>query len=161
MGEDKNRLVVADRQWANDIPEWLLEEIKAERMIYGLANIIKPLQPHEQVGDAEVFAYLYTEALRQPLSNEHYNIYLYLFNKIMKRRGKEIPEELKFDRELNDYEQHILNELKYMIWKHRGGEISHPLLDAMRKIKEDIDKQQKFMKERKIKPLSCFMGGIK
>ena len=35
----KNRLVVGDMSWADVIPEWLLDEIKAERLIYGLAGI--------------------------------------------------------------------------------------------------------------------------
>lgn len=154
----ENKLVVANVGWANAIPEWLLEEIKAERMILGLAGIMKPLEPHQQVGDAEVLVYLMTESLTQPLSNEHYTIYLYLFNKIMKRNGKEIPEGLKFDRELDSYHKHILNDLKYMIWKHRGGEIKHPLLNAMRELKKDIEKKQKIIEEKKVKPLTCFGG---
>ena len=151
-----NKLVVSDIGWAETIPEWLLDEIRAERLILGLASIGRDLEDWQKVGDAEVLVYLMTESLRQPLSKEHFNIYLYLFNKIMKRRGKEIPEELEFNRELDDYEQHILKELKYMIYKHRGGDIDHPLLNAMRELKKDIERTEKIRKEKKMLPLEFF-----
>lgn len=154
----ENRLVVADIGWKDMIPEWLIEEIRAERMVLGLAGIMKNLEPQQQVGDAEVLAYLMTESMRQPLSDEHFTIYLYLFNKVMKRVGKEVPDELKYEGELDNYHQHILNNLKYEIWKHRGGEISHPLLDIMRKLKKDIEERQKVIEEKKVKPLSAFGG---
>jgi len=151
-----NKLVVSDIGWAETIPEWLLDEIRAERLILGLASIGRDLEDWQKVGDAEVLVYLMTESLRQPLSKEHFNIYLYLFNKIMKRRGKEIPEELKFNRELDNYEQHILKELKYMIYKRRGGDIDHPLLNAMRELKKDIERTEKIRKEKKMLPLEFF-----
>ena len=50
MEKSKNRLVVGDATWADIIPDWLLEEIKAERLIYGLAGIANPEVP--KVGDA-------------------------------------------------------------------------------------------------------------
>ena len=152
----KNKLIVADLGWAETIPEWLLNEVRAERLILGLAGICKDLEDWQKVGDAEVLIYLYTESLKQPLSREHFNIYLYLFNKIMRRRGKEIPEDLKFNRELDRYEEHILRELKYIIYSRRGGDIDHPVLNAMRELKRDVEKIEKVRKDRKMIPLECF-----
>ena len=36
----RNKLVVANRGWAETIPEWLLDEVRAERLVYGLADIM-------------------------------------------------------------------------------------------------------------------------
>jgi len=48
----KNRLVVADSGWAETLPDWLIKEVKAERLMYGLASITNPNCP--KVGDAEM-----------------------------------------------------------------------------------------------------------
>ena len=63
----KNRLVVGDMSWADMIPDWLLEEIKHERIIYGLAGISNPEAP--KIGDAEVIAYLMTATSAQNLTS--------------------------------------------------------------------------------------------
>ena len=154
--DKKNKLIVANLGWSETIPEWLLEEVRAERLILGLAGIYKDLEDWQKVGDTEVLIYLYTESLTQPLSKEHFNLYLYLFNKIMRRRGIEIPEDLKFSRELDRYEQHILRELKYMIYNRRGRDIEHPLLNAMRELKRDVEKVERIRKDKKMIPLECF-----
>ena len=132
MRENKNRLVVADKGWAETIPEWLLEEVKFERLLYSFASLMKGGKT--QVGDAEVAVYLYTLSLRQPLSYEYANIYFYLCTQLFKRRGKEIPAELR-KRELEDYEKNLLDQLREEIYKARGGEIDHPLLNALREVK--------------------------
>ena len=38
----KNRLVAGDASWADLIPKWILDEVAAERMILGLAGLMKP-----------------------------------------------------------------------------------------------------------------------
>ena len=139
MAEKKeNRLVVGAMEWADMIPEWLKEEVEAERMIYGLGSLIGR---GPKVGDAEVCAYLMTASLRQPLSSEHVNIYMYLVTRLFKKRGKEVPLSIRKD-ELTEWEEHELEELRDMIYRSRGGEIHHPLLNAMRQLKKDIKRKE-------------------
>ncbi len=95
----ENRLVVGDVGWAETIPDWLLEEVKAERFFLGLGSLISDC---EKVGDAEACVYLYTASLRQPLDHYQAEVYIYLTAKL--------------------------------------GEINHPLLNAMRGLKKEIDK---------------------
>ena len=88
----ENRIVVADLNWAETVPEWLKEEVKSERLILGLRSVLKPIR---EVGDAEVCLYLYTAGLRQPLTYELTEVYVHLVGKLLKKRGKEISEEMK------------------------------------------------------------------
>lgn len=133
--QKENPIVVADREWAKDIPEWLLKEVKVERLVYGLASLMKRGTP--QVGDAEVAVYLMTNALRQPMSSEYANIYAYLLTRLFRKKGKEVPEDIRRE-ELTDWEEHEFRELKDMIYRRRGGDISHPLVDAMKQLKKDL-----------------------
>jgi len=134
--KNKNRLVVGDAGWAKEIPEWILEEIKTERILYGLANIME--SNNKMIGDAETVAYLMTASLHAPMSTEYANIYFYLTARLMKKRGiEELPDFVQeaFDRGLTDYEKQELNELQTMIYRKRGGEIDAPLLNTLREIK--------------------------
>ena len=135
----ENRLVVGDAAWADMIPEWLLDEVKAERLIYGLACLMNG--GRAKIGDAEVAVYLMTASHRSILSSEHTNIYMYLVTRLFKRRGKEVPESIRKD-ELTEWEEHELEELRDTIYRSRGGEISHSLLDAMRQLKKDIKRKE-------------------
>ncbi len=56
---------MADTEWAKDIPDWLLEEIKCERLVLGLVGIVN--ENHYKVGDAETCAYLFTRELAAPV----------------------------------------------------------------------------------------------
>jgi len=134
----ENRLVVGARECADMIPEWLLNEVKAERMVYGLASLIGrgPV-----VGDAEICAYLMTGSLRQPLSSEHVNIYMYLVTRLFKKREKEVPEDIRRD-ELTEWEEHEFEELRNMIYEKRGEEIKHPVLNVMRQLKKEIKRKE-------------------
>lgn len=136
--KDKNKLVVRDAGWADTIPEWLIEEIKTERMIYGLANVMN--SDNKVIGDAETVAYLMTASLHAPMSTEYVNIYFYLTARLMKKRGIEkLPDFIQeaFDHGLTDYERQELNELRTMIYRKRGGEIDTSLLNALRKLKKE------------------------
>ena len=135
----ENRLVVGAREWADTIPEWLLDEVKAERLIYGLASL---MGRRPKVGDAEVTVYLMTASYRSVLSSEHTNIYMHLVTRLFKKRDKEVPESIRKD-ELSEWEEHELEELRDMIYHSRGGEIHHPLLDAIRQLKKDIKRKEK------------------
>jgi len=142
----ENRLVVADSGWAETIPEWILEEIKQERMIYGMCDILKGT---ETVGDAEVLAYLYTANLRGPISNEMAEIYIYLTAKVMqKSKGIKIDGmnyfmKDKFKNGLTDYEKSELNILKQDLYRKRGGKINDPLLNVLREFKKGGKKWKK------------------
>ena len=143
MNLKENRLVVANIGWAETLPEWILEEIKAERLIYGLASILKPDAP--KVGDAEATAYLYTLSLTQPLDHELTEIFLYLAGTIMKKRGMKITEEMKekLERGLTADEERELKELKDKIYSKRGGDIKHPIIDMMKQFNKEMDKLPK------------------
>ena len=131
MKKKENRLVVADAGWADTIPEWLTEEVKAERMIFGLASIMKKI---EEVGDAEACVYLYTLGLKVPLTEQYTRIYLYLCTTLMEKQGKKVPEEIKV-KELDEYDSGQLKKLKRDLYKKRGGEIQHPLIEMLKNFK--------------------------
>lgn len=143
----ENRIVVADLNWAETVPEWLKEEVKSERLIFGLRSILKPI---EEVGDAEVCLYLYTAGLRQPLTYELTEVYVYLVAKLLKKRGKEISEEMKekLERGLTAEEERQLRELKEKLYWLRGGEISHPILDSLRSLKKTENRKKKRHKRK-------------
>lgn len=125
----ENKLVVGSLSWASGIPGWLLDEIRVERLMLGLISLTKSSVP--KVGDAEVCAYLLTSSLAAPLTSDYTKVYLYLASKVLKKKGKEIPDDICVD-ELSKYEERQLEELRSMIYRKRGGEIRHPFLDAMR-----------------------------
>ena len=138
----KNRLVVGDASWADMIPDWLLEEIKHERIIYGLAGIANPETP--KVGDAEVTAYLMTTSMRAPMPGEYVEVYIYLTARLMKKRGIELPGFMaeKLERGLTQYEEYTLENIKGDIYRARGGEIDTPLLNVMRAFKKEIERKK-------------------
>lgn len=139
----KNRLVVGDMSWADMIPDWLLEKIKHERIIYGLAGISNPEAP--KIGDAEVAAYLMTASMRAPMPSEYVEIYTYLTARLMKRQGKELPDFMaeKLERGLTQQEEYDLKELRSMLFDKRGGEIDTPLLNVMRTLRKEIDRKER------------------
>ncbi len=135
--QTENRLVVADAGWAEHIPDWINEEIKQERIMYGMVDIMKKT---ETVGDAEVAAYLFTANLRGLVSHEFGQIYLYLTGKLMKKvkglEDKDLPDfiQKKLKDGLEDYEKSELEILKRDIYRKRGGKINNPLLDILRQL---------------------------
>lgn len=137
MNNKTNRLVVADTSWAESIPEWIKEEIKTERILNGMYDIINKT---ETVGDAEVLAYLFTANLRGPVSHEFSQIYFYLTGKVMKRvkglSDNELPDfcREKLKKGLVDDEKRQFEELKYDLYRKRGGKINHPVLDILREL---------------------------
>jgi len=141
MKQKENRLVVANKGWAESIPEWLLEEVKTERLLYGLGGLTNP--DAEKIGDAEACVYLYTLSLTAPISDRMSNVYIYLMANLSKRKeltNLDFMEE-KLKQGLTEDEKRELRELKEMIYKSRGGEINHPLLNAMRELKKEIYKK--------------------
>ena len=135
--EKQNRLVVADKGWAETLPEWLLKKVEEERFTYSFASLIKGGKT--QVGDAEVAVYLYTLNLKQPISHEFSNIYLYLYTKLMEEKGGQVPPDIR-KKDLDDYEKGILEGLREEIYRARDGEIKHPLFEALRALKKRGEK---------------------
>ncbi len=135
----KNKLVVGDAIWADMIPDWLLEEIKTERIVYGLAGIANPDTP--KVGDAEIAAYLMTASMRAPIPHEYAVIYIFLAARLMKKRGRVVLDfmEEKLEKGLTQCEEQKLQNLRNDIYHKRGGDIDTPLLNAMRTFKQEID----------------------
>jgi hypothetical protein len=139
---DGNRLVVGSAAWTDTIPEWLLKEVRAERLVLGLASILKP-ELEGEVGDAEVCVYLYTASMRAPMGSEHVQIYLHLASKLMKRRGMEVPADIDVaEGDLRPGEKDELKSLRRELWRLRGGRIQHPLLEAMRSLKLDAEQRR-------------------
>ena len=147
----KNRLVVGDASWADMIPKWLLDEVAAERMVLGLAGLLKP--GVEKVGDAEVAAYLMPATMRAPIPLEYVNIYLYLTGKLLLKKGKELPDDLKeqVERGLTRYEEDCLKDLRHDIYRARGGEIDDPLLEALRGWKKRLSREEAAIERREEK----------
>lgn len=145
----ENRLVVGSLPWADCIPDWVKEEIKTERIMLGLIGIaaddFSDSDNSDKVGDAEVVAYLMTASLAAPLPHTLTEIYLYLATKVMERKGKTVPNDIR-KTELSRYEEQELKGLKYTIYRARGGDIQHPLLNAMRELKR---RPRKFMASKK------------
>lgn len=137
----ENRLVVGSSSWAESLPDWLLDEIRSERMILGLVSIAGTLTNSEKVGNAETIAYLMTASQRAPLPHNLIEVYLYLTTKVMKRRDTVVPDDIR-KTELSRDEERELQELKSMIYSKRGGDIQHPVLDAMRQLKKEVHKKK-------------------
>ena len=141
MKTKENRLVVGSMVWSDTIPDWLLKEVEAERMIYGLAGIIgKGPEAEGEVGDAEVCVYLYTASLAAPMDSEMTKIYLYLTTKFMQKRKTTVPKDIRVE-ELTRYEQSELSRLKRQLYSKRGGEINHPLFSMMKQLKKEATKK--------------------
>jgi hypothetical protein len=133
MKDEGNRLVVADAGWADQIPDWLKDEIRKERMALGLKGALSGKD--EEVGDAEVCAYLFTAALVKKLPHEVSMVYLYVSAQVMRKMGTvpDIPE--SFQQGLSPDEEAELARIRKTIYDKRGGNIRHPMLDLMRSFK--------------------------
>lgn len=131
----QNRLVVANAGWAETLPAWLKEEIKNERLVLGLASVVKPAY---EVGDAELCAYLYTASLAAPMPRDYSEIYVYATARVMQRRSKDMPDFMKQKLEagLTQDEEREYRGLKRELYTKRGGEVTHPVLDALREMKK-------------------------
>ena len=134
MINNKNTpIIVADTAWADSLPDWLKNEIQAERMILGLLNKSSKttLTPEEQIGDAEVVAYLMTASYVAPMDRDFANIYLFVTGRLMKKvKNIDMPQDIKVDK-LSSDEERKLKDLKLFIWNTRGGKFKHPVIDML------------------------------
>ena len=104
-----NRPIILHPGWI-EIPDKLKKQIStecAEQILKG--NL-------DRATDAEVMAYLSSASMAAPLPQEYTNIFLYLFQKTMKRIEIEVPQDLLEVKNLTDYEEQLMKELKGWIW---------------------------------------------
>ncbi len=128
-------IVLANTEWMP--PEKLLNEVRAERMTTALCDLIKPklVDYKDLIGDAECLAYLMPQMNIRPLNNKWTKIYLYLAGRVLKRwdRIKDLPESIKVE-SISDYEQKMLDDLKYRIYKSRGGKLKNPIISFLKEV---------------------------
>ena len=89
-------------------PENIMTEIKIGRLLMAAA------QHKELASEAETMWYISTYTFTQPPSHDWYEIYLYLFNRVMKDK---VTPDLKFDKELNDQQKQLLGRLQEWLYK--------------------------------------------
>src|SRR3990167_8769742 len=133
MKQKNTQILLANTDWMP--PKKLLDEVKSERMINGLLEMVKPELKEKTVGDAECLAYLMPHTGRVPLSHEWVDIYLYLAGRVLKRwkQYEALPESYKVET-LSEYDTHKMNELKHWIYDKRGGEEKNPVLSALKDV---------------------------
>lgn len=144
----QNRLVVGDSAWAVDLPEWLTAMVVSDRLASGLTGVFRDAP--ETIGDAEVLCYLAPASHRAPMPSPLCEVMVWITARVMTRKRREegaggdaLPDFMakKLGEGLSRDETHELAELRSMIYSKRGGNISHPLLDAMRAFKREVDRQ--------------------
>jgi len=134
MKKKSTPILVADTSW--DLPETLINDVKAERMINGLIDIAKPnvLEEEDLVGWAEVVVYLMPVTQAQVVKSDVADIYLYCCYKLMERKGIKDLDFLESHKELSDYQMRKLNEIKRWIYNQRGGKEKNPVLSALKEV---------------------------
>lgn len=144
--ESVTPLVVARGGWGDTVPEWLKLEIESERMLSGFAALRDEGKDNiaNKVGDAEVLAYLMTLAPSRKLTSEATNIYLYLARKVMKacEQLEEVPEDIRV-KALTGDEERELSDLRWSIYKARGGDLNHPVIEALTKLKKSTQRKKR------------------
>ncbi|MDD5039328.1 MAG: hypothetical protein PHN78_08475 [Dehalococcoidales bacterium] len=101
--------------WENDLPDWIVPQIKLERLIMNMKAMNDGSVP---VGDTEVLAYMYPRTMESPLTEQWNRIYMYVFNGAMKFKKTEVPEDLRSET-LSNYDMSQLNDLKRFIYSKR------------------------------------------
>ncbi len=94
-----------------EIPDKLKKQISIERA----EQILKG--NFDEVTDTEVVIYLSSASMAAPLSQEYFNIYLYFFQKTMKKISIEVPSDLLEVKGLTDYEEQLMKDMKSWVWK--------------------------------------------
>jgi len=128
MKKSSTPILVANTEWPN--PKHLMEQVKSERMINSLIDMIKPLTPEESVGYAELVAYLMPAIQKNPVGSRVSKIYLFCVTKLMKDK---VPKDIQVN-ELSDYELSELKRLKLWIYEKRGGKEKNPVIDAFKEV---------------------------
>ncbi|MDD5547055.1 MAG: hypothetical protein PHO67_07895 [Candidatus Omnitrophica bacterium] len=103
-------IIVFNQAWGEDTPGWLIDEIRAQRLLQ-VARGEKDLAT-----DVEALAYVSNASLCGPLDHDMTNIYSYLFTRVM---GDRAPAELRLE-SISDYQMSILRRLKSWLWNQRA-----------------------------------------
>jgi len=88
-------------------PDNIMAEISIGRMLMVASN-------QEKACEAETMWYVSTASLTAPLDKDWYEIYMWLFNRVMKDK---VPDDLKFEKDLNDMQKRDLNRLQEWLFK--------------------------------------------
>ena len=129
-------IMVANTEWP--LPDTLIQDIKAERMVNALLDLVKPdtLDYKDLVGYAEVVGYLMPAVQKSVLRSDVSEIYLYCCGKLMERKGIKDIDFLKDYKELSDYQMTKLNEFKQWIFNARGKKEKNPIINALKEVFE-------------------------
>lgn len=131
--KENTPILVANTEWP--LPENLLKDIQAERMINGLLDMAKlgVLDNEDLVGWAECVGYLMPATQRNVLSSTVSDIYLYCVRKYLEGKKMGVPPGIK-EIELSNYQQDQLKEYKRWIFESRGGKEKNPILSALKEV---------------------------
>jgi len=102
--------IVLHPEWKDSCPDWLLEEIKLQRLKDAATQATT-------ASDLEALAYMMTASLAGPMTDTGFKIYIHLFFKVFP--DKALDAGLK-DVEFTDYEEMELRKLKDWIYKKRS-----------------------------------------
>ena len=107
-------IIVYNESWGKGLPEDLLRDIT-------LGRNIQILKKEKEASIPEMVAYLMTVCNAQPTNSMWTKVYLWVCGEYIKRfkRVKEIPDFLKEEKELSDYEKNELRRLSQWIYKKR------------------------------------------
>ena len=126
------------------IPEDLKFYIELERLIQTKDAEING--EVEKATNSEAMAYLMSASFAFPLDRDWVNIYSYLVHKYIKRwKKQDVPDFLKENDKISDYEKRLLEDLKIWIKKQQNREYSRnkPRLKAGEHDNDTKIKQQK------------------
>ncbi len=102
-------VIVFSQSWADDTPGWLIDEIRAQRLLQVMKG------EKDFATDAEALAYVSNASLCGPLQGDMVDIYSYLFTRVM---GDRAPADLRRE-SISDYQMSILRKLKSWLWTQR------------------------------------------
>jgi len=110
--------IVGHPMWLSTIPD----DIKQQMPVIRMAQLMKePDEFMELATDEEAMIYIMTASLVAPISHHWVRIYEYLTRKYMltwkKKQPEELPDFLKDEINLDDYEKGLLKDLKRWIRK--------------------------------------------
>jgi hypothetical protein len=108
-------IIVFPSPWKDDLPDWVKPQITLERLIWNMKVLKEGGVP---VGDTEAMAYMFPRTMEEPMTEQWFRIYMYVFNQAMKFKKVEIPEDLK-NESLSDYDKRELDDLKRWIYSKR------------------------------------------
>ena len=100
-------------------PQSIMKEITIGRLLMATSK-------QQLASEAETTWYVSTATLCNPLSHSWYEIYMWLFNRVMKDN---VPEDLKFDRELDGQQKQSLSRLQEWLYKKSMQALQSKLKD--------------------------------